>query len=64
MKLTKKFEVVSGLQILRDPARGKCQALPFGTHRDYREWPQWITVKDEIKIVGAVFSNKGELEKL
>ena len=48
----------------RDPGRGKCQALPFGKHREHQDWPNWITVKDEVKIVGAIFSNKGDLEKL
>ena len=49
----------------RDPARNKCQALPFGQHREHRNWPRWITVKDEVKIVGAIFSNQGgSIEKL
>ena len=48
----------------RDPRREKCQALPFGTHRDIQDWPEWVTVKDAIKVVGAWFSNIGNLEKL
>ena len=58
------FEKVSGLEMHRDPARGKCQALPFGRHRSHTDWPSWITVKDEVKIVGAIFSNRGDLDKL
>ena len=62
--LITKFESVSGLKMHRDPKREKCQALPFGAHRSYLGWPGWVTVKDSIKIVGAWFSNSGELEKL
>ena len=46
----------------RDPGRGKCQALPFGKHREHQDWPHWIAVKNEVKIVGAIFSNNGDLE--
>ena len=59
-----KFEAVSGMKMHRDPRREKCQALPFGTHRDIQDWPEWVTVKDAIKVVGAWFSNIGNLEKL
>ena len=59
-----RFEAVSGLKMHRDPKREKCQALPFGNHRNYQNWPSWVTVKDKIKVVGAWFSNKGDLEKL
>ena len=62
--IIKKFENVSGLVMHRDPSRGKCQALPFGKHRSFTGWPSWITVKNEVKIVGAMFSNRGELDKL
>ena len=60
------IEGISGLMMHRDPAIQKCQALPFGDHRDFQGWPAWVTVKDEDKIVGAiaVFSNKGNLEKI
>ena len=34
-----KFEKVSGLQMHRDPGRGKCQALQFGKHREHQDWP-------------------------
>ena len=33
------FEHVSELMMHRDPSRGKCQALPFGSHREYNLWP-------------------------
>ena len=59
-----KFESVSGLKMHRDPKREKCQALPFGEHRNYQNWPEWVTVKDSIKVVGAYFSNSKNLEKL
>ena len=59
-----KFEAVSGMKMHRDPRREKCQALPFGEHRDIRNWPEWVTVKDSIKVVGAWFSNSKNLEKL
>ena len=40
-----KFEQVSGLLMHRDPARDKCQALPFGSHRENNLWPAWVSVK-------------------
>ena len=46
----------------RDPNREKCQALPFGDHRHFQNWPDWITVKDKIKIVGGIFSNSQSFE--
>ena len=55
-----KFEVISGLKMHRDPQRGKCQALPFGSHREYMEWPEWISVRDCIKVVGIIYTNKRE----
>ena len=48
----------------RDPARGKCQVLPFGSHREFQEWPELVTVKSSVKIVGVMFSNIESLEKL
>ena len=60
----KRFEDVSGLEMHRDPQRQKCQVLPFGNHRHFNNWPAWVTVKEEVKIVGAMFSNKGNLEKI
>ena len=62
--IIEKFEHVSGLEMHRDPARQKCQALPFGEHRSYGEWPEWVTIKEEMKVVGAMFSNKESLEIL
>ena len=58
-----KFEVVSGTEMHRDPLRGKCQALPFGSHRNHDDWPAWITVKNEIKILGVLYSNTDSMEK-
>ena len=58
------FENVSGLMMHRDPARGKCQALPFGSHRDFQDWPEWVTVRSSMKIVGVIFSNSESLEKI
>ena len=48
----------------RDPSRDKCQALPFGRHREYNEWPGWVSVKNKIKVVGAFFSNNECIDKL
>ena len=56
------FEKVSGLEMHRDPSREKCQALPFGSHREYQNWPVWISVKNKIKIVGGFFSNNESFE--
>ena len=57
-EIINKFEKVSGLEMHRDPTREKCQALPFGRHREHTEWPDWVTVKSEIKVVGIVYTNK------
>ena len=54
------FENVAGLKMHRDPARGKCQALPFGKHTEYKDWPEWISVKGSIKVVGIIFTNENE----
>ena len=59
-----RFENVSGLLMHRDPLREKCQALPFGEHRNYQLWPDWVTVKNKIKVVGGVFSNNEQFEKI
>ena len=59
-----KFEEISGLKMHRDITRDKCQALPFGNHREYTSWPEWVNVKNKIKVVGAVFSNEEDIEKL
>ena len=59
-----KFETVSGLEMHRDRSRDKCQALPFGNHRDNVTWPAWVSVKKQMKVVGAIFSNDESLEKL
>ena len=52
------FENISGLKMHRDPARGKCQALPFGRHGDFKDWPAWISVRKSIKVVGIIFTNE------
>ena len=57
------FEFVSGTEMHRDPLRGKCQALPFGSHRNHEEWLVWVTVKNEIKILGVLYSNTDSMEK-
>ena len=57
------YELVSGNEMHRDPSRGKCQALPFGSHRQYEEWPTWVTVKNEINVLGIWYSNRESLEK-
>ena len=50
----------------RDPSKDKCQALTFGSHRDYKDWPAWVSIKEEIKVVGIHYTNKREksVEKL
>ena len=58
-----KFEIISGLLTHRDPTRDKCQALPFGKHRDFQLWPEWVSVKNKIKVVGVIFSNNESFEK-
>ena len=57
-----RFEKVSGMEMHRDRKREKCQALPFGSHRSYTNWPDWITVKNEVKILGINYSNFETLE--
>ena len=36
----------------RDPKQDKCNVLPFGDHREHQDWPEWVTVKNRIKVVG------------
>ena len=48
----------------RDPARHKCPALPFGEHRNFTGWPHLVTVKNLMKVVGAIFSNNEDIEIL
>ena len=55
--LIERFERVSGLEMHRDPIREKCQALVFGSHRLYQNWPDWITLKNVIKILGVLYTN-------
>ena len=60
-EIIEKFEKVSGLEMHRDPNREKCQALVFGRHRQYQDWPEWVTVKEKIKIVGIWYTNIPDL---
>ena len=55
-----KFEHVSGVLLHRDSIREKCQALPFGKHKDYKDWNKWpwITVKGTIKVVNTELAVK------
>ena len=53
-----KFEVISGIEMHRDRSRKKCQALSFGSHRDVNTWPEWVSVADEVKILGVSYTNK------
>ena len=55
------FETVSGLEMHRDPAKEKCQALTFGSHRQYQNWPAWISLKSVVKIVGILYTNDPNL---
>ena len=57
-----RFEKVSGMEMHREQKREKCQAVPFGSHRSYANWPDWITVKNEVKILGINYSNFESLE--
>ena len=64
-RVIEKFEKISGLEMHRDPEREKCQALPFGKHKDQEKWPAWITVKSCIKVVGIYYTNQHQnLEKI
>ena len=56
--------MISGLEMHRHPTNAKCQALPFGTHRNFSLWPAWVSVKNYIKVVGGWFSNNESLEKI
>ena len=39
--------------------------MPFGLHRDLKSWPDWVTVKDKVKIVVIWFTNQpNKLEEL
>ena len=59
--IIEKFEAVSGLEMHRDPAKEKCQALTFGSHRLYQHWPDWMSLKSIIKIVGILYTNDPNL---
>ena len=38
--------------------------LLFGSHRDFMEWPDWVNKVSKIRIIGAIFSNDQDIEKL
>ena len=59
--IIKKFQNVSGLEMHMDPGRDKCQALTFGNHRIYNNWPNWITIKDVVNILGILYGNRREM---
>ena len=63
--LVRRFESVSGVKMHRDRRLKKCNILCFGTHRDY-EWPDWVNICSEMKVIGGIFTNNanGSLEKL
>ena len=64
-KVIEEFEKISGLEMHRDPGREKCQALPFGKHKEEENWPAWITVKTSIKVVGIHYTNEHQkVEKI
>ena len=56
-KIICKFQDVSGLSMHLDPKRGKCQALNFGSHRNYTDWPAWLNIKEVVNILGILYSN-------
>ena len=58
------FEEISGLEMHRDPGRDKCQVLPFGSHMDFQNWPEWVSVKSKMKVVGGIFSNNESVDVL
>ena len=57
-----RYENISGLMLHRDVARKKCNILSFGNHCQYKNWPHWINQVEKIKIIGAYFLNRGNLE--
>ena len=61
--LVSKFERVSGVKLHRDRRLKKCNILCFGTHRGY-QWPDWVNVSSQMKVIGGMFTNEGSLEKL
>ena len=58
------FEQVSGLILHRDKTRRKCNILPFGSHREFNEWPVWVNKVSKIRIIGGIFSNDQDIESL
>ena len=60
-EVIKKFQTISGLEMHTDPCRDKCQALTFGNHRVYNNWPNWITNKEVVNILGILYGNRREV---
>ena len=58
------FEQVAGLILHRDKTRKKCNVLPFGSHRDFQNWPVWVNKVSKIRIIGAIFSNEDDISRL
>ena len=56
-EIVQKFEKISGFQMHRDPKKGKCQALSFGEHKNYIEWPDWVSVREEVQVIGIWYTN-------
>ena len=56
------FEKVSGVMVHRDKSLKKCNVLPFGNHRKFQNWPDWVNVSDKIKIIGGIFGNSCNIE--
>ena len=59
-EIISRFQDVSGLSMHMDPNRKKCQALCFGSHRNYDHWPIWISKQDIVNILGVLYSNVKE----
>ena len=63
-QIIKEYEGVAGLILHRDVSRKKCNVLPFGSHRNFADWPGWVNKVSRIKIIGAVFSNTEDIATL
>ena len=38
--------------------------LPFGSHRNFTSWPDWVNKVSRVRIIGAIFSNEGNIALL
>ena len=59
-----KFERISGIYLHRDKTKKKCNILNFGGNRNHKDWPDWINVVDRMQVIGGLFTNNGNLEKI